>query len=64
MGRRKKTTYSSITKDYTKKYNQYVEPFIGGGALYFYLNNNKAVINDSNPELINLYNEVANNPKK
>lgn len=31
-----------------KDYETYVEPFVGGGALYFYLEPNKAVINDIN----------------
>lgn len=33
----------------------YYEPFIGGGALFFSLQPAKAVINDYNPELINVY---------
>jgi Site-specific DNA methylase len=33
----------------------YYEPFIGGGALLFELQPPKAVINDSNKELINCY---------
>lgn len=33
----------------------YYEPFIGGGALLFELQPSKAVINDSNKELINCY---------
>ncbi|MEP6488117.1 DNA adenine methylase [Microcoleus vaginatus GB2-A3] len=33
----------------------YYEPFIGGGALLFHLQPPKAVINDSNKELINCY---------
>ena len=33
----------------------YYEPFIGGGALLFELQSPKAVINDSNKELINCY---------
>ena len=33
----------------------YYEPFIGGGALLFELQHPKAVINDSNKELINCY---------
>jgi DNA adenine methylase len=37
----------------------YVEPFIGGGALYFYLNPHKAVINDIHPELVKLYRAIA-----
>jgi len=33
----------------------YLEPFIGGGAMLFHLRPNKALINDFNPELINVY---------
>lgn len=33
----------------------YCEPFIGGGALFFYLQPQKAIINDYNNELINVY---------
>jgi DNA adenine methylase len=42
-----------------KSFNNYIEPFIGGGALFFHLSPNSAVIADSNPELINLYQHVA-----
>jgi DNA adenine methylase (dam) len=44
-----------------KQYNKYIEPFVGGGALFFALQPNKAIISDSNAELINLYQVVANN---
>ena len=37
------------------EYNTYYEPFIGGGALLFELTPKKAVINDYNKELINVY---------
>ena len=40
-------------------YGKYIEPFIGGGALFFALNPKQAVIADSNPELINMYQQVA-----
>jgi DNA adenine methylase len=36
-------------------YDTYLEPFIGGGSLYFYLYPNKAVISDVHKELIDLY---------
>jgi len=42
-------------------FNKYIEPFIGGGALYFSLNHPNSIIADSNEELINLYTVVANN---
>ena len=40
-------------------YGRYIEPFIGGGALFFALNPEDSVIADSNPELINVYRQVA-----
>lgn len=43
------------------KYNKYIEPFFGGGALFFALQPSNSIISDSNPELINLYKAVANN---
>ena len=41
------------------KYGRYIEPFVGGGALFFALRPSHSVIADSNPELINLYRAVA-----
>lgn len=46
-----------------KSFNNYIEPFIGGGALFFHLSPDSAVIADSNPELINLYKQIAKNYK-
>ena len=40
-------------------YGRYIEPFFGGGAMFFALQPENAVISDSNPELINMYREVA-----
>jgi DNA adenine methylase len=41
-------------------YDNYLEPFVGGGSVYFYLNSNKAVINDIHPELIDFYRSIKN----
>jgi DNA adenine methylase len=40
----------------------YVEPFVGGGAVLFHLQPKKAIINDLNVELINVYSVIKNNP--
>ena len=44
-----------------KKYTKYYEPFVGGGAVLFHLQPKKAVINDYNEDLINLYECIKNN---
>lgn len=40
------------------KFNTYYEPFLGGAALLLDLNPTNAVVNDINPELVNLYQQV------
>lgn len=42
-------------------YEVYYEPFVGGGATYFALEPQAAVINDINSKLINFYLDVRNN---
>ena len=51
----------------SKKIEQYFEPFVGGGAFFFYLMNNyvveKAYINDINKELMLAYDVIKKDPK-
>ena len=42
-------------------YGRYIEPFFGGGAMFFALQPENAIIADSNPELINMYRQIADN---
>jgi len=42
-----------------KNFNKYIEPFLGGGALFYALNPSNAILSDTNPELIHLYKTVA-----
>lgn len=47
-----------------KKYNTYFEPLVGGGAIFFALEPQNAVINDSNKELMNTYKIIKDNPNE
>lgn len=43
------------------EFDTYIEPFLGGGALFFHLRPVKAILADINPELINCYEVVRDN---
>jgi len=57
----KRQLLPEIRKYIPKDYEIYYEPFVGGGAVLFDLQPSKAVINDVNSELINLYKVVKYN---
>lgn len=57
----KRQIIPAISKMLPKKITNYYEPFVGGGALLFHLQPSKAVINDFNEELINVYNVIKDN---
>ncbi len=48
----------NIEKHIPRFYGRYIEPFLGGGALYFHLEPKDAIINDINTKLIDFYNGV------
>ena len=43
---------------FPETFDTYFEPFFGGGAVYFYLSPERAVINDINERLMTFYHEV------
>jgi len=43
---------------------RFIEPFVGGGAIYFHLRPKRAILADINPELIELYRGISANPDR
>lgn len=54
----KTTSIPSLLEYIPEQISTYVEPFVGSGAVLMSLNFDKAIINDSNSELINAYNVI------
>jgi DNA adenine methylase len=59
----------ALPNDISKDKFTYIEPFVGSGAVSFWMLNNfpnlkKAVINDINEDLINTYRTIASRPKE
>ena len=57
----KKDEIKKFKKYIPDSYNIYLEPFVGGGAVFFHLNPEKAVITDLHKELIDFYKAIKNN---
>ncbi len=58
----KRQLLPAIKNHMPKKFSTYIEPFVGGGAVLFTLQPKKAVINDFNIQLINVYRVVRDEP--
>ncbi len=58
----KRQLYKEIIKHIPVTFSTYYEPFVGGGAVLFKLQPDAAVINDTNPDLVNLYRTIKLKP--
>lgn len=54
----------SIENIVPKSFNFYLEPFLGGGAMFFAINPEKSLLSDVNFDLINSYIEIQKNPSE
>ncbi|HOX10742.1 MAG TPA: DNA adenine methylase, partial [Candidatus Moranbacteria bacterium] len=51
-------------KDIIPQYDRYIEPFFGGGAVFFHLKPKRAIVNDICEELVYFYKFIKNKEKK
>jgi len=58
------TFLSEFIPDNSEIKGKYIEPFIGGGSVFLYVQPNKALVSDLNKELIDLYKGIKNSPHK
>ena len=59
----KRQIIDKLLKYVPEEFDTYYEPFVGGGALLFELSPKKAVINDYNEELMNVFNCIKDEEK-
>lgn len=57
----KRQLLAQIRERMPESFNNYYEPFVGGGAVIFDLLPTSAVINDINKALVNAYKQICNN---
>jgi DNA adenine methylase len=48
---------------FPNSFNRYIEPFLGGGAVFFHIQPTQALLGDTNPELIAAYRGIKDNWK-
>ena len=58
----KRSQSSKIKEFLPDKFNRYYEPFVGGGSMLYAINPPAAVCGDICVPLIDLWNEIKNNP--
>lgn len=60
----KRQLLDKIKGNLPQRFNNYYEPFVGGGAVFLELAHPNTIINDINCELIHTYKAIQNNPNE
>ncbi|PSP48684.1 DNA adenine methylase [Halobacteriales archaeon QH_3_68_24] len=58
----KRQLLDELVARFPASFETYYEPFVGGGAVFFALEPESARINDTNPRLVNFYEQVRDRP--
>jgi DNA adenine methylase len=53
---------AQLDPHFPRHFRRYLEPFVGGGAVFFHLQPHQSVLGDSNEELINAYRVIRDTP--
>ena len=59
----KRQLLDELYSRFPEKYENYHEPFFGGGAMFFDIEPRDGSINDTNPRLVNFYQQVRDQPQ-
>jgi DNA adenine methylase len=59
----KRWLVEELLAGFPSKQNKYYEPFLGGAAVFFALRPKRALLSDFNPELVNCYCQLRDNPE-
>ena len=59
----KKWLFHKHTSLFSHNYDNYIEPFFGGGSVFFNLKPKRALCSDVNSRLINFYESIKNHPE-
>ncbi len=54
----KRWLISSLPQLFNLEFNKYIEPFVGGGSVFFHVSPNVAVLSDRNLQLIDVYRAI------
>ena len=63
VGGKRQVIDKYLHKYFPLEFKNYIEPFVGGGAVLFYLQPSKAIINDFNFELMTTYKVIEKDVK-
>jgi DNA adenine methylase len=58
----KRKLSKTILSEFPENYNNYFEPFLWWGAIFFTIQKSNSCLSDINEELVNVYNVIKNNP--
>ena len=60
----KRWVLKKLPEVFSIQFNNYYEPFLGSGAVFFHLCPEKSVLSDVNEELINLFTQMRDHPQE